>query len=601
MSEVRPRKGAQSKAAEQPGKKLSKEEINAKVGNVQLMGTVRLGLSCLGLLAVLWFSYKTLTPMLQSKPVAQSQTRLTGTQYGSIKTSDVPKLKAGGKLEADVQKREAIKEAFEWSWHPYERHAWGADEYQPLSQTGSNLTESGGVGYTIVDSLDSLLLMDLIPEYQRARDWVRDNLHFDRDSQFNTFETTIRVLGGLLSAHYMSSTHASPEIQADASLYLDLATDLGERLLGAFSSPSGIPWSGINLATRVGIPDKDNQGVASLAEAASLQLELKYLSHLTGDYIFWKKAEKVTEVIRNQAIFDGIAPIFINPVNGQFVASEIRLGSRGDSYYEYLLKQWLQTNRQEPVYRDMYDEAMGGIRKHLIGKTKKSNLIFTQELHPARHPRDQTQSWQVVPKQDHLVCFLGGSFLLGVTDGGKKEVDWEKLDKRDEEDFLIGQGIVESCMKTHETATGLAPEIAMFVQWSDDRASDLDWYIKPNQNGVLIDGRNILRPETVESLFLAYRVTGDQKYRDWGWKVFQAFNKWCRVEKGGYAGIEDVQAMPPKQLDRMETFWLGETLKYLYLLFDDSDHISLDKNIFNTEAHILPVFDSEYFSPFSQS
>lgn len=76
-------------------------------------------------------------------------------------------------------------------------------------------------------------------------------------------------------------------------MYLDKSVDLADRLLGAFDSPSGIPWSGINLATRAGIPDRDNQGVASLAEAASLQLELKYLSHLTGDYIYWKKAEKV--------------------------------------------------------------------------------------------------------------------------------------------------------------------------------------------------------------------------------------------------------------------------------------------------------------------
>lgn len=115
----------------------------------------------------------------------------------------------------------------------------------------------------------------------------------------------------MLSAHHLTSTHSSPEIQADAQLYLDRSIDLGDRLLGAFTSPSGIPWSGINLATREGIPDRDNQGVASLAEAASLQLELKYLSHLTGDYVYWKKAEKVSELIRGQAIYDGIAPIFI--------------------------------------------------------------------------------------------------------------------------------------------------------------------------------------------------------------------------------------------------------------------------------------------------
>jgi len=59
---------------------------------------------------------------------------------------------------------------------------------------------------------------------------------------------------------------------------------------------------------------------------------------------------------------------------------------------------------------------------------------------------------------------------------------------------------------------------------------------------------------------LAYRVTGDEQYREWGWQIFEAFNKHCRVSTGGYAGIEDVQKVPAKQVDRMETFWLGETL-----------------------------------------
>nr|ACZ80670.1 putative mannosyl-oligosaccharide 1,2-alpha-mannosidase protein [Cryptococcus depauperatus] len=485
---------------------------------------------------------------------------LATSKFGSLKTSELPSLSPGDKLFADVKKRSAVKEAFEWSWHAYEEHAFGADEYQPLSQTGHNLTDTNGVGYTIIDSLDSLLIMDLIPEYERARNWISDNLDFNKDAIFNTFETTIRLMGGLLSAHYLTSTHTSPSIRADAPMYLDFAIDLGERLLGAFSSPTGLPWSGINLATRQGVPDRDNQGVVSLSEAASLQLEMKYLSHLTGDYVYWKKAEKVTEIIKSQAIHDGIAPIFISPTNGQFVVSEIRLGSRGDSYYEYLLKQWLQTNRSEP----MYDEAMSGIKKHLIGQTRKSDLIYTQELHPAIHPRDKTRTWQIVPKQDHLVCFLGGSFLLGLNEGGKRKVDWQHMGERDTEDC------------------GLAPEIAMFVQPSDDRSLEDDWYIK-HSDSVLIDGRNILRPETVESLFLAYRITGDEKYRRWGWQIFEAFQKWCRVEKGGYAGIEDVEAMPPKQLDRMETFWLGETL-----------------HVFNTEAHILPVFTPNYWSDFAQ-
>ena len=96
-----------------------------------------------------------------------------------------------------------------------------------------------------------------------------------------------------MSAHYLTSVHPDPFIQPDAALYLNLAIDLADRLLGAFETPTGIPLSNINLAKRQGIPDLGNQGVASLSEAASLQLEMKYLSHLTGDNIYWKKAERV--------------------------------------------------------------------------------------------------------------------------------------------------------------------------------------------------------------------------------------------------------------------------------------------------------------------
>lgn len=164
-----------------------------------------------------------------------------------------------------------------------------------------------------------------------------------------------------------------------------------------------------------------------------------------------------------------------------------------------------------------------------------------------------------MPKQDHLVCFLGGSFLLGVTEGNNRDIDWAHMDEKDTEDFIVGRGIVETCVETYNTATGLAPEIAMFVRPEDmPRAGEMDWYIKPGDN--LIDARNILRPETVESLLLAYRTTGDERYREYGWRIFEAFRKHCKVDKGGYAILKDVRVNPPLQEDRMETFWLSETL-----------------------------------------
>lgn len=168
-------------------------------------------------------------------------------------------------------------------------------------------------------------------------------------------------------------------------------------------------------------------------------------------------------------------------------------------------------------------------------------------------------TWQISPKQDHLVCFLGGSLILGVTEGSDT-FSWENLDERERDDFILGDEIIESCMETYKTPTGLGPEIAMFRMYTEPEAKDEDWYIKSSSTAVLIDGRNILRPETVESLFLAYRATGDEKYREYGWKIFKAFEKYCKAPEGGYVGIEDVMKVPPVQLDRMETFWLGETL-----------------------------------------
>lgn len=216
------------------------------------------------------------------------------------------------------------------------------------------------------------------------------------------------------------------------------------------------------------------------------------------------------------------------------------------------------------------------------------------------------------------MCFLAGSFLLGVTEGGKRELDWGNLAKADHEDYMAGTGLMETCVDTYDTATGLGAEIVMFRRRDDPLADEEDWYIKTGEN--LIDSRNILRPETVESLFLAYRLTGDERYREYGWKIFKAFERHCKVDTGGYAVIKDVRVVPAEKEDRMETFWLSETLselgwagrssrvsadvvpEYLYLLFDDSDHIPLDKHVFNTEAHILPVFNPKHLlTPFATS
>ena len=112
-----------------------------------------------------------------------------------------------------------------------------------------------------------------------------------------------------------------------------------------------------------------------------------------------------------------------------------------------------------------------------------------------------------------------------------------------------------------------------------------------------LDRHNLLRPETVESLFYLYRLTKDEKYRKWGWNIFQAFEKHTRLKDGGYSSVNNVMdTKNPEFRDKMESFFLGETLKYLFMLFSDNDSvISIDRWVINTEAHPLPIWTDYYF------
>ncbi|ESK93354.1 glycoside hydrolase family 47 protein [Moniliophthora roreri MCA 2997] len=499
---------------------------------------------------------------------------------------------------ADVPKRDAVVEAFKHAWRAYERDAMGADEYHPMSHKGTNLTEAGGIGYTVIDSIDTMLMMGLKDDYGRARTWVENKLSFERDANFNTFETTIRVLGGLLSAYHLSDGDR---------LFLEKAIDLADRITPAFDTPSGLPLPMVNLAKRRGVPDPELPALVSTAEAATLQLEFRYLSHLTENEEYWDKAENVMRIIKAARMPHGLASIYMHAESGKFVPSAIRLGSRGDSYYEYLLKQYLQTNQTETVYRDMYDDAMDAIHEHLIKKSPYARLTYTAELIPERRPDGQL-SWQLTPKQDHLVCFLGGSLMLGATTSGAaiQPVSVPPLQREftsnGQRDWDSGVALVKTCMDTHDTATGLSPEIAYFRMPGDGMEEQAltgsgeapsDWYIKGAKPGEFppYDARYILRPETVESLFLAFRLTGDARYRNWGWNIFQAIEKHCRVPTGGYASIINVDEVPSRMEDKMETFMMSETLKYLYLLFEDAEALPLDKFVLNTEAHPFPIFN----------
>lgn len=511
----------------------------------------------------------------------------------------------------DNEKLYAVREAFQSSWAAYKRNAWGMDEYHPLSKSGTNLllNKESPVGFTIVDALDTLIILGMEEDYLDARNWIRDELSWDVNGRLNVFETTIRVLGGLLSASALMLDPPAGTLRAsyeDSTFFLTRAQELAARLLPAFDTPSGIPRRDINLLTGESFYDEDNHDSSSLAEVTTIQLEFKYLAERTGDQKFWRIAERPMKTALKtikEANF-GILPIFLSPHDGEFYLSEIRLGSRGDSYYEYLVKQYIQTNRSEQVYQKMYEYAFDDIKAKLLKHTPwlSPPLVHTLEI----YPRKGGKEWRAITKQDHLVCFLGGTMMLGASvmlngtlQPPKQEYGGTRAMR---EDWRVGHELIRTCVDTYaNSATGLGAEIVFFRSMknaTDNRA----WVVKQANRQTNpdatppIDARNILRPETVESLYIAFQLTGDPIYREWGWHIFESFRRWCQVDGGvgGYAGIDNVDDVNHNQIDRMETFWLSETLKYFYLLFSERNILPFHAWVFNTEAHPLPIFTPSF-------
>ncbi|KAJ3303226.1 hypothetical protein HDU76_005385 [Blyttiomyces sp. JEL0837] len=467
-------------------------------------------------------------------------------------------------LELWATRKKAVTTAFSHAWDGYVAYAWGHDE---------------------LNALDTAHIMGNMTVFKKAADWVKGGgLKMNADVNANVFETTIRVIGGLLTSYHLSK---------DEGL-LKEAVKVADKFMPAYEQ--------------------------SQSKATTVQMEMKYLSYLTKDPKYWNAAQEVMRVLDEQDPgFDGLVPIYIQPKNGKFFGQEIRLGSRADSYYEYLGKQYLLTNSTEKGYLRQYNRAINGIKAHLLMRSDPHHYLYIREL-----PSGLTQPPS--EKMDHLVCYLPATLAILATKGKMiPKSKWStELSLQQQEDLYIAEEITRSCYEMyHQTVTGLAPEIVYWKASEDDSIvngmktmldpfrsnettttkggnvfdkvmrpldtpDDLveaDFKINP------LDGHNLLRPETVESLFVMYRITGERKYREWGWKIFRAFEKWTKVSTGGYTSLNDVRIIPPPPRGKMESFFLGETLKYFYLLFSEPDVIPLDKYVFNTECHPFPIFE----------
>lgn len=463
------------------------------------------------------------------------------------------------------QRREAIKDAVRHAWDGYAKAAWGYDELRPVTHTGTD-SFSRGLGTTIIDSLSTLYIMGgLEGRYEQARDWVDKELDFGRVGQVIVFETVIRVLGGLVSMYHLSGD----------ALYARRAEELGARLAASFESPTGYPWPRAHLNDSRARAGHDMQGdSAYLAEVGSVQLELRALAHFSREPLLHRLRAHSESIIaqlqtaessatRMPTQWRAMLPFSLSIVSGRYSTNMVTLGAPADSYFEYLVKCWIQGGQRETGFWRLFAEVMDGMTKVASYRSRFGDVIVRDVF-----PEDNGTKLRFQHKMDHFACYIPGMIVLGIDglplDDSERRSTWA----------IIAEELTETCYRMYQRSpTGLAGENIRLSH--DDK-----WHMNGGYN---------LRPEAVEAFFYMWRFTKRKKYRDYAWEVFQNIQTHCKIDKGGYAAIKNAKSRNPKKDDIMHSFLIAETFKYLYLIFGPDDELPLDKWVFNTEAHPLLI------------
>ncbi|KAJ4324532.1 hypothetical protein N0V94_001272 [Neodidymelliopsis sp. IMI 364377] len=497
------------------------------------------------------------------------------------------------------RRQAAVKTTFERCWKAYKEHAWKQDELRPIS--GGSKTTFGGWGATLVDSLDTLWIMDMKTDFQEAVDAVTEIDFAPGDRELNMFETTIRYLGGLLAAYDLTD--------CKDSRLLEKAMELGDMLYASFDTPNRMPitrWSAKKAAAG------EEQSAASqgiIAELASFSLEFTRLSQLTGDMRYYDAVTRVTAVLasqQNQTKIPGLWPVGINVQKPDLTQNTLfSLGAMADSAYEYLAKTYQllhNTGETASTYATMYGAAMDAVTTHLLFRPKTPDN--TDILMPASVRINAQGTITQDHTAQHLVCFVGGMLALGSRLLGNST------------HLSYGRKVTDACIWSYTHApNGIMPEISLMSACPSHSPCSYDEETAKTQQfpgfDRVIDARYMLRPEAIESVFYMYRITGERRYQDIAWTMFEAIEKRTRTGLAN-AAIKDVTLKSEKKNeaselrrgvvsghleegeealleDSMESFWMAETLKYFYLAFSEPGLLSLDEWVFNTEAHPLRV------------
>ena len=399
------------------------------------------------------------------------------------------------------------------------------------------------------------------------------------------FETTIRGLGGLLSAHLFAvgSLPGLPK-EHDGKMkmftyndeLLHLAEDLGRRLLPALTkSPTGIPYPRINL--RHGLPhgiknpryynrilgcpqyhpDPDSEPEhpserfwrhpspksvkrerpeeeiteTCTAGAGSLVLEFTTLSRLTGDLRFEEAAKKAFDAIWNRRSAIGLVGAGVDAESGLWTGANSGIGAGVDSFFEYAFKGYvlLAGNADESYFLQVWEKSRAALERHVL---VREPATWWNNVHVNTGAGIQGGAWI-----DSLGGFFAGTLSQA---GGASEED-------DALDLAVKGNLVYSALWNRYNAL---PE--RFNTRLSTIEGGLSWY--PG------------RPEFVESTYLLYRATKDPFWLHVGEMAMRDLKRRCWA-RCGWAGLQDVRT--GERQNRMESFWLSETWKYLFLLFDE--------------------------------
>jgi mannosidase alpha-like ER degradation enhancer 2 len=416
---------------------------------------------------------------------------------------------------------ERVKAECLHAWNNYERYAWGHDALKPLSKTPHDWYGESLL-MTPVDALDTLILMKLDTEADKARELIVRELSFDRDISVKNFEITIRLLGGLLSSY---------QLTGDKRL-LALAEDLGNRLLPAFNSPTGLPYVYVNLRT-----GQTRNPISNPAETGTLLLEFGMLSKLTNKPVFYDKAKRaLVETYKRRSPL-GLVGSSINIETGAWVDPESHISGGIDSYYEYLWKAWVLFGDKDCL--EMWNASIPAVHKHLADEVRGE--LWYGYANMSTGQRTNTSYGALDAFFPALLALSG---------------DLPRARRLQASGFKMWQ------------LHGIEPEV---LDYKTMRATAFTYH---------------LRPEIIESTYYLHHYTRDPEYRRMGETMFNDFVKHCRVETG-YAALQNV--ITKEKRDEMESFVFAETFKYFYLLFSPAETLSFDKVVFNTEAHPLRI------------